>query len=166
MPREKTATIIPFTPKRARKKPKGKCETRMCRNDAIQGRRFCAKCRSKQFKAAHPLKYFFNLARCHAVRRGFEFTLPFPEYERLAIAANWVLENRGRDAMCLSLDRIDSSKGYVSGNVRVCTISENASKGDSDVSWIRKYGGYFAAPMPDDETEAEQLAFAGGENPF
>ncbi len=166
MPREKTATIIPFTPKRARKKPKGKCLTRMCRNDAVHQRRFCAKCRSKHFKDAHPLKYFFNLARCHAVRRGFEFTLPFPEYARLAIAANWVLENRGRDAMCLSLDRIDSSKGYVSGNVRVCTISENASKGDSDTSWIRKYGGYFSERHLDDAEPAEQLALTSENNPF
>ena len=109
-------------------KPTDKCITKYCRNKRKKERRVCSKCHSASFKQRHPLKYYYNLLRCGAYARGIEFTLTYERYEQLAKESG-LQDHRGRTTTSLSVDRIDNSIGYTDSNVRICTLSENSSKG-------------------------------------
>ena len=85
----------------------------------------------------------FVVARCHAKRRGLEFTIRFeeivwPEFcpvfgVRLVRAAV-----KGPTSWSPSLDRIDNTKGYVPGNVIVVSLKANRMKSDATISELKR----------------------------
>ena len=71
--------------------------------------------------------------RDHARGRGIEFNLS-PQYFRgLCDAYGFFAAKKGATfAETLSLDRLDSSKGYVEGNVQIVQVSENSRKSNRE----------------------------------
>jgi hypothetical protein len=65
--------------------------------------------------------------RDHARERGIEFTIGFPEFEEFARQSDY-LGQKGLGGDCLTVDRIDNLRGYVSGNIQPMTRSENSVK--------------------------------------
>jgi hypothetical protein len=59
-----------------------------------------------------------------AKERGHVFALTQEQFAKV-VAPNGVLIERGRTKNCLSVDRINDELGYVEGNLRLCTVSEN-----------------------------------------
>ena len=106
-----------------------KCETKFCRGLVTPSGKSpkCAKCRSRAFKAAHPLKYAFNKLRSRAAERGHEFLLSYSQFADFAVQSGWDA-GRGKEAHSLSIDRIDETRGYVADNLQVLTLSENTAK--------------------------------------
>ena len=145
-------TLVNF-PKPRYQKCKDLCRIPYCRNRKEHRRTICSKHHSAWYKAAHPLRYHFNLLRCGAKRRKIEFTLTFACYERLAKESG-LETSRGKMPDALSIDRKDSSKGYSDDNVRVCTISENSQKGNR-YHWSPYLSKMFTN-MTDDEPETKQ----------
>jgi hypothetical protein len=70
----------------------------------------------------------FSRLKWKAKSRNIFFNLTFDEFRKLCLASGYI-EGVGRNADCLSLDRIDYQKGYELSNLRVITISENSAKG-------------------------------------
>ena len=154
-------TPIKFKPARRRVKPAGKCQSRYCRNDAIIGRKWCPKCRSRQYKERHPLRYYFNLLRCHAYRRKKHFSLSFECYAKAVTEANFTEELRGRTKCCYSIDAIDPKLGYRDGNIQVLSISDNASKKDNP-DWMSEYDPRYvheAPTEPEPDVAADNCPF-------
>jgi hypothetical protein len=115
-----------------RKKNKTKrCATRYCRGHVTDAHLKCSKCRKREFKTAHPERYLFHVVKNNAKRRGKPFTLTM-EYFMALIVPTGYLERRGHAPHDLSIDRIDSARGYEPGNVRIITIAENCAKGNRD----------------------------------
>jgi hypothetical protein len=146
----------------------GKCNESRCKNATTvihKGKPWyykkCSKHRSRRYKASKPLRYYYNLARCRAKRRGIAFNLSFEFYEKLVNDAGWDETKRGRSATDLSIDRIDATRGYEEDNVQVISIGENAAKGDTDTSWLKHYGPYGQFKT---NTHAEDNTSAPGEN--
>lgn len=106
-----------------------KCETRYCRGVATKSGRspYCAKCRSSRWRAKHPITAHFHDLRNRAKQRGHEFTLTLADYEQFWHSSGYA-EKHGKTAASLSIDRIDPSKGYIPGNVRAITLSENSRR--------------------------------------
>ncbi len=75
--------------------------------------------------------------------------------------SGWDETRRGRNVMDLSIDRIDSKRGYEEGNVRVITIGENAARGDTDISWINHYGPYSKTFTDERDSSGEDSDNAG-----
>ena len=119
--------VVAKTPKTLR----GLCATKFCRNRRLTGRLLCAKCRSRVYKQRHPLKYHFNLLRCNAKTRGKTFSLTFDQYYGFCEQTG-LHENRGVNPFSLTIDRIDSSKGYHADNIRALTHYANSCKQDND----------------------------------
>lgn len=107
-----------------------------CPNMAAPGRRHCEKCRKRSYRSRHPIRACFQNLRWNATWRMKEFDLPFDEFRSLCLATGYH-DQRGRAADSLSIDRIDPTKGYVTGNVQVITLRENSIKGST--SDIRIY---------------------------
>jgi hypothetical protein len=92
----------------------------------------CPKCRHKVRKAKDPERYFYIALRGNARRRGKPFELTLEEFRRFCKETDYIIR-KGRTGKCASIDRIDSSKGYSYDNIQVLSVSENSSKGDSDM---------------------------------
>ncbi len=81
-----------------------------------------------------------------AARRRISFKLPYPIFKHFAIQSDY-LNRKGNGAHCLTVDRIDNSKGYCVGNIQALSRAENAIKGakrdkirmEKGYSWESKY---------------------------
>jgi hypothetical protein len=104
-----------------------KCITPYCRNEARKGRKICSKCWMRIYKERYPEAYFFNLLRCNAKRRGKEFTLTIEQFKDFCNKTGY-LEDKGKNGNSMSIDRIDSEKGYTIDNIRILTLSNNTAK--------------------------------------
>lgn len=104
-----------------------KCETKYCRNDRAKGRRKCHKCRTREYKERHPVKYAFHVLKKNAKRRGKEFSLTFEQFSEFCHETK-LLTKRGIWAESWTIDRIDEDRGYHIDNIQILTNSENVRK--------------------------------------
>ncbi len=90
----------------------------------------------KKYLQDHPAVRMYNTAKTMAKKRGIEFTITvdeliIPEYcPYLGIPLTNIF-GRGRVKTNVSLDRIDSEKGYISGNVQIISDLANRMKQDA-----------------------------------
>lgn len=103
-----------------------KCRTKFCRGISTPSSHspFCGKCRARRWKAAHPIPYAWNKLKYRARERGHEFTLTVEDFA--ALWKDGLLQLRGRNGHCLSINRKDGRHGYHVWNVEIKTVSENA----------------------------------------
>lgn len=120
-----------------------KCRTKFCRGISRKNGHspFCAKCRTRRFKEAHPLKYSFNLLRNRARHRGHEFALTFEQYEKFAQDTSYD-KLKGKHKYSLSIHRKDGGRGYCFDNIEAVTLSEN-----SRIEWVNMPAGFKAEIM-------------------
>lgn len=69
----------------------------------------------------------FMTLRDHAKARGIRFTIDRKTFARF-VSKNQYIDKRGLGAACLTIDRIDNSKGYIPGNIQPLTRSANSEK--------------------------------------
>ena len=110
-----------------------------CRKQRNRGR-LCYKHRQEVYKLRHPLRYFFNNHRQNAKRRGKVWSLSFEQYALL-----WKLSGRlphvKSDGMMWAIDRIDESRGYEWGNVRIVDFMTNSLRiAETNPEEVEMYG--------------------------
>ena len=92
----------------------------------------CKKCRqpvSRKNHANTPLeKRLWNAAKSRANKKGHEFSIELSD-----VTVPTTCPVLGTPMASPSLDRIDSSKGYVKGNVRVISKRANMLKNDATI---------------------------------
>lgn len=89
-----------------------------------------------------------SLAQSRAKKKGFDFDLKFDDLEypvfcpmtnyKLSYAIRTKHTDNSQRAEAASLDRIDSSEGYVAGNVRVVSWLYNRMKGPHSDAFLYK----------------------------
>ena len=85
------------------------------------------------------MKNAFGNLRENAKRRGLEFSLTLDDFKAFSDATGY-LEGRGTSKLSLSIDRIDARLGYRLDNIRVLTLSENATKGNQERKHVFRDG--------------------------
>lgn len=97
----------------------------------------------------NPLSYMLSTARRRALDKGLEFTITpadFPELPtHCPILGIPLVYGRGRGPRqpdSASLDRVDSSKGYMPGNVEIISWRANDIKGDATLEELLKLVDY------------------------
>lgn len=103
------------------------CATEGCSNPAYLNKNYCAGCRSRKWREKHLLNYWFLALRGNAKRRGKIFTLTFEQFSKFCETTGYD-KFKGREASCLSVDRIAPEKGYTFENIRAITVSNNSKK--------------------------------------
>lgn len=93
--------------------------------------------RRKQF----PLMNAFATAKYRCKKRGVEFTIEpedliIPEFCPI-MNIPLILSDGPRTDNTPSLDRVDNSKGYIKGNVRVISWLANCRKGDLTLEQVK-----------------------------
>lgn len=107
----------------------------------------CAKCNAAYMRGylgtirrTRPAKEILERARKRARRRGVSYSL---RRQDISVPANCpvlgvpLIVGEARSAASPSLDRIDPTKGYLPGNVRVISDHANRLKGDRSLEQIR-----------------------------
>ena len=108
-----------------------RCVTLYCLNDAEPGRTVCGKCRSRAFRARHPVKAAYTALRTNAKRRGIYFGISFVEWERFCTETGYI-ELKGTGATDMTIDRKDPRMGYIYSNMQLLTNTANVKKRDKD----------------------------------
>lgn len=101
----------------------------------------------KQYREANPEQYLWTQAKSRAKRRGLVFNLELsdivvPEFCPVLGLKLEQCEGRQQDNSP-SLDRIDSSKGYIKGNIKVISLRANRIKNDATPEELRKVADYY-----------------------
>lgn len=105
-----------------------KCKTPNCPKPTCHGHKFCSRCRMRKWRKEHPIEASYQHIKGHAKRRGRAFNLTLDDFRTWATACNFHLNEHGKLAHCISVDRIDHTKPYQIGNIQPLTISENSKK--------------------------------------
>lgn len=94
----------------------------------------------RQHRAANPVQYLLNQAKYRAKKSGTEFSITLKDLEIPIVCPVFNIPLRynpgKRTNNSFSLDRIDNSKGYVKGNVRVISWKANMYKGDLNIEEV------------------------------
>jgi hypothetical protein len=109
----------------------GRCPVRWCRNPSRKDRRLCHKHHAQKYRANNPIKAAYKILRDNAKRRRKVFTLTLEEFTSFCMATTY-LDEKGCERHCLTIDRIDPSKGYTFDNIQPLTCSENTIKGNKE----------------------------------
>lgn len=90
------------------------------------------------YRERHPIYYILKRAKDRANKKGLEFNLTEEDIvipmlcPYLKLPLSFSLGNGYQDTN-ISLDRIDSSKGYIKGNVEIISVLANKMK--ANASW-------------------------------
>lgn len=102
--------------------------------------------RQKQWYADNPERYLYIAAKSRAKKKGLEFTILLEDVAIPAVCPVLGIPisrgTRGDHGYSPSLDRIDSSKGYVPGNVMVISWRANIVKSDAEAWEVQKVADY------------------------
>lgn len=164
-PKQK-AQRLPF--KLVKKAKPGKCPVAGCRNcsrsagkwlSASPRTQLCSKHAMQVWRIECRLKAVFSACKDKARRRGIPWTISEEQFTRFC-ERNQYLERRGRKVGSFHIDRRDPLKGYVPGNIRILSVSENCAKAQADkerraAHVAAKVAGYIAhldegAPQEDE----------------
>lgn len=104
----------------------------------------------ENYDKKHPFKNKWFKARYRAKCRGIIFDISYEDYRDFCIE-NQIEGKTGRTKECLSIDRIDPSKGYIKGNLQVLTVSENSMKSNKHpLEWVNRNCPDWLKPREDD----------------
>lgn len=101
--------------------------------------------KSKQRKAYLDPRYkLFNSTKSTALHRGLEHNIDIDDIvfpEKCPVFGIPLLKS-GRENNSPSVDRVDSSKGYVKGNVRIISLRANRLKSNATVEELEQLLAY------------------------
>lgn len=125
----------------------------------------CGSCYKAQWRAANPERAAFGIQRDHARARRIPFTLTFEQWWAVVEPSGY-MDGRGCLRHQLHVDRLDPSKGYEVGNIRVITCEENVRRDNVRRGFVdAKIAAWRGAPDADDSglecTDTDE-----DENPF
>ena len=111
------------------------CQVRFCRSPKrtifSRGKHYvctiCEKCKSRRWRANHPVAAAYHCIKDRAKRRSQLFAITLAHLEELCIGSNYPAQ-RGRRPNALHIDRKIPSLGYVPGNLQILTAHDNTSK--------------------------------------
>lgn len=93
--------------------------------------RLCHKHKTYKWRSENPEKYAYNNLRDSARRRKLPMTLSFHDFLSF-IQDTGYMEQKGNTKESLQIDRLDASRGYEVGNLRIVTTTENTVKGNKE----------------------------------
>lgn len=103
----------------------GNCWVRGCSRASRDDRCLCHMHEMRRWRAKNVRTSDWCTLRDHAVKRKIQFQLTLDYWRGLTDAFGFY---DTKDDEVLTVDRVDPTKGYVEGNVRIITLSRNSWK--------------------------------------
>jgi len=114
---------------REHKRDAGLCVVKRCRCQRRPGRSLCERHKKQLSRFRNPERYAYDNLRRSAQMRGIRFEMSFEEWLHFIDSTDYVVELRGCKPGSLTVDRIDSSRGYTPDNIRPLEFLENSKRG-------------------------------------
>lgn len=125
------------------------CVFKWCGSTSPKGTRFCFKHKREWQKINNPLRYWFDVLKQNAKRRGKNFELELSDFKDFCDLTNYIELKGRKEAGNYTIDRRNDKLGYIKGNIYLLTLGQNSRKHWIDVKLA--HGKY-----PTDE-ELEEL---------
>ena len=109
------------------KKKITKCSEPYCKNNRGGNHKLCFKHRNRKHREKHPIRAAYQILKDNAKRRGKPFEIRLVWFTEF-IKDSGYIEQKGRLADSLTLDRIKNYLGYIEGNIQVIQKSKNVTK--------------------------------------
>ena len=106
----------------------------------------------RKYSVAHPLRILLSDAKRRAKRVGVEFDLmesdfdlPLPTHcPILGIPLQYAGNGKGRQTdSSATIDKIDNDRGYITGNVLICSWKANRMKSDAGADELLALGNFY-----------------------
>lgn len=97
------------------------------------------------YAVANPKKYLLKSAKTRAKKNNTEFSITEKDFEipeKCPIYGMNLSMVNGHTMSGASLDRVDNSKGYIPGNVRVISRQANLDKRHLDIALLERFIAY------------------------
>jgi len=107
----------------------GMCWVRGCQRKSKSDRCLCHMHEMRRWRAKNKRSADFCTLRDHAKARKIEFTITQDYWAGLTDAFGFY---KAKEGVALSIDRVDPTRGYIPGNLRVVELSINVSKGNRE----------------------------------
>ena len=111
------------------------CKTAGCKGKVGKIGGSCGACRMRKCRSANPMSTKFKALQRSAEKRGIPFLLTLEQFSVWATESNYLDLVGVRGHHC---DRVDASKGYEVGNIRLLHFTTNCSKGARSERGLRK----------------------------
>ena len=111
----------------ARKAREGICKHWGCSKATKPNKRECGTCRSRLTRIRNPERYAYQQVKRSADLRDIPFLLSYEEFQQFDEQTGYT-KSKGRENDSMTIDRIDSSKGYQLDNIRAITWADNCAK--------------------------------------
>jgi cobalamin biosynthesis protein CobT len=111
----------------------GFCGVNGCRRQSAKHKQgLCHTHSQHRWRMKSPKRSAFTALRDHAVARGLKFSISYDYWCGLADAYAMFDHSAESFDQYPSFDRVDSTKGYCPGNLRIITVSQNAVKSNKE----------------------------------
>ena len=117
----------------------------------------CPECNNQRVKNTDPVKRMFSRAKSRSKLKNWEFTIELediiiPEYcPVLKIKLECFTGRGGGKDNSPSLDRIDNTKGYIKGNIRVISTLANLMKNSASPEILKEFARWINEEFPGQE---------------
>lgn len=117
----------------------------------------CNACNSDRVKSTHPKQKMWQRAKTRARERNIEFNLTLddfdiPEYcPILGMKLEVFSGKSGGRPTSPALDRIDNSKGYITGNVMVISHLANQMKSSANKQQLQAFAKWVLVNYPEED---------------
>lgn len=107
-----------------------RCRALFCRN-TVKDRVFCSRCSNRKSCANDPIAYHYRRIKWKAAKRKIHFGLTRDQFKNFCEKTDYH-NTVGNQLHSATIDRIDSSKGYIEGNLQILSYSDNSAKKNLD----------------------------------
>lgn len=110
------------------KKKRGLCIQKGCSNPGNSKKaHLCHKHYHNRRKQLDPAGHCFEILKSNAKRRGHEFGITIEQWREWCDKTGYI-KKKGRLASCITVDRIDPTRGYFIDNIQPMRNSDNVRK--------------------------------------
>jgi hypothetical protein len=134
-----------------RKAERRLCIRKHCRRQPRAHRRVCDTCESREKFAKHPILRLFHNLKSHAKTRKIPFALTYEWFKAWAIRCGYD-RLHGCKKNSVTVDRRNHKKGYVRGNIRPLSHSQNSRKG-----WYERHGKPWEQSQSQDDFDPDTM---------
>ncbi len=103
------------------------CREKFCTNKKAGKNTLCHKHIKRKWREKNIMLSAYGNLKTNAKKRKKEFTITFQDFKEFCIETEYLM-GKGRSKTSYTIDRIRDEEGYVKGNLRVLTNSNNVKK--------------------------------------